>query len=176
MIDESSTPEHTDPTKAVSIADARAKAAAMLDERAVARAELFAAIQAALPHLEHVLANVQSHWHAPDLFYRFYHRSFKVYHCKEETAEIVRELQALAPGRPLNEWFLAIVADAAGREFSPAVNARWVEEVRPVIEAFLHARMFLELIVQAGRGPEPQPGHSLRSGWAAVLTLYGLRY
>ena len=176
MIDESNTPEHTDPTNAVSLADARAKAAAMLDERAVARAELFATIQAALPHLEHVLANVQSHWHAPDLFYRFYHRSFKVYHCNEETAEMVRELQALAPGRPLNELFLAIVADAASREFSPAVNSRWVEEVRPVIEAFLHARMFLELIVQAGREPEPQPGHSLRSGWAAVLTLYGLRY
>ena len=169
-------PEHSGPTPADAFADLRAKAVAMLDERAVAKAELFAAIQAAMPHLEQVLANAQSHWHAPDLFYRFYHQSFKVYHCNQETAEMVRELQALAPGRPLNEWFLAIVADAAGRKFSPEVNARWVEEVRPVIEAFLHAKMFLELVVQAGRDPEPQPGHALRSGWAAVLYLYGLRY
>jgi len=35
--------------------------------------------------------------------------------------------------------------------------------------------MFLELVVQAGHDPEPQPGHALQSGWAAVLTLYGLR-
>jgi len=96
----------------------------MLDERAAARAALFASIQAAIPHLEQVLANAQSHWHAPDLFYRFYHQSYKVYHANEETAAMVRELQALAPGRPLDEGFLAIVTDAAGRTLSPAVNAR----------------------------------------------------
>lgn len=175
MTDESSTPERADPT-ADAFADLRLEAAAKLDERAVARAQLYAAIQAALPHLEQVLATVQSHWHAPDLFYRFYHQSFKVYRCNEATAEMVRELQALASGRPLNEWFLAIVADAASRKFSPEVNARWLEATSPVIAAFLHAKMFLELVVQAGHEPEPRPGHSLRSAWAAVLTLYGLRY
>lgn len=145
-----------------------------IDPRPEARAELFASIQSALPHLEQVLAKVQGHWFAPDLFYRFYHQSNKVYFCNSETAEVVQELQALAPGRPLNPWFLAIVADAAGRSFSKEVNVRWVEETRPVIEAFLHAKMFLELVVQVGRDGQ-QPRHSLPSGWAAVLCLYGLR-
>jgi len=158
------------------VADLRRQLLAKFDDRAQARAELFAAIQAALPHLEELLATMRSHWHAPDLFYRFYHQSYKVYHANEDTAEMVRELQALAPGRQLNEWFLAIVADAAGRKFEPDVNSQWVEATGPVIEAFLHAKMFLELVVQEGRGPAPQPGHSLSSGWAAVLHLYGLRY
>jgi hypothetical protein len=145
-----------------------------IDDRPQARADLFAAIQGALPHLEQVLTKVQGHWCAQDLFYRFYHQSYKVYFCNVETAEIVKELQALAPGRPLNSWFLTIVADAAGRSFSDEVNPRWVEETRPVIEAFLHAKMFLELVVQAGHERQ-QPRHALPSGWAAVLYLYELR-
>lgn len=146
-----------------------------IDDRSRARADLFAAIQDALPHLEQLLAKIQGHWCAVDLFYRFYHQSHKVYFCKEETAEIVKELQALAPERPLNPWFLAIVADAADRSFSNESNARWVEETRPVVEAFLHAKMFLELVVQAGREPE-LPRRALPSGWAAVLHLYQLRH
>ena len=146
-----------------------------IDDRPQARADLFAAIQAALPHLEQLLTKVQGHWCAVDLFYRFYHQSCKVYFCNEETAEIVKELQALAPEPPLNPWFRAIVADAADRSFSDAVNRRWVDETRPVIEAFLHAKMFLELVVQVGREPE-QPRHALPSGWAAVLHLYQLRH
>ena len=141
---------------------------------AEARAELFAAMQAALPHLELLLTKVQGHWYAQDYFYRFYHQSFKVYHCNETTAEIVQELQALAPTRTLNPWFLAIVEDAVGRSFTHETNDHWVEETGPVIEAFLHAKMFLELVVAAGRDGE-QPKSSLPSGWAAVLYLYNLR-
>lgn len=159
-----------------SLEEVRQLAAAKLDSRDQTRDALLAAIQAQLPHLDRVLADVQSHWQTPDLFYRFYHQSFKVYYANDTTAMIVRELQALAPERPLNEWFLAIVADAESRRFTPDVNDRWVDEARPVIEALLHAKMFLELVVQVGHEPPPQDGFGIPSGWATVLYLYQLRY
>jgi hypothetical protein len=95
-----------------------------IDDRLQGQIDLLAAIHKSLPRLEEVLAHAQSQWGSQDLFYRFYHHSFKVYGCNMVTAGIVEELQALAPERPLHSFFLAIVKDAAGRSFSEEVNSR----------------------------------------------------
>lgn len=45
---------------------------------------------------------------------------------------------------------------------------------RPIVEAFFHARFFVEMAVKYGseltEPPQPMPG-----GWAALLYLYDLR-
>ena len=105
--------------------------------------------------------------------YRFYHQSFKVYWLQQQTDAIVRELSALVPGQPLNPWFGEIVARGTGKRFSSEHNANWTEMSRPILEAFFHARFFLEMAVRyAHLESPPSP---LPSGYAALLYLYGLR-
>ncbi|HTP49195.1 MAG TPA: hypothetical protein VMK42_00730 [Anaeromyxobacteraceae bacterium] len=58
--------------------------------------------------------------------------------------------------------------------FQIADNERWCEVTRPMLEAFFHARFFLEMAVRYGYELEAPP-RSLPSGWAAFLYLYDLR-
>ena len=104
--------------------------------------------------------------------YRFYHRSFNVF-WQDRTETIVRQLVSLLPDRPVNPTFVDIVRDGTGRTFTLADNARWREATGPIVEAFLHARFFLEMAVRyaAPDGP-PSP---LPSGYAALQYLYQLR-
>ncbi len=60
-----------------------------------------------------------------------------------------------------------------GREFAPEDNARWAEVTRPIVEAFFHARFFVEMAVRYAR--LDRPPSLLPSGYAALLCLYGLR-
>lgn len=111
-----------------------------------------------------------------DRFYRFYHQSFKAYYLQNDTARIVALLREIADdaGRRLNPWFEQIVADGAGLEFDLSHNEEWPRHARPIAEAFLHAKYFLEMMVKYGRELETAP-RMLPSGWAAILTLYRLR-
>lgn len=96
---------------------------------------------------------------------------------REATKAVVDQLQAVAPERRLNPDFLGIVRRglqvASYRDLLGLPNERWVETTAPLVEAFLHARYFLEMAVKYGRelsaAPMPMP-----SGWAALLTLYGV--
>ena len=80
---------------------------------------------------------------------------------------------SLLPDRPLNHTFVDIVREGTGRTFTLADNERWREVTGPIVEAFLHARFFLEMAVRYATldGP-PSP---LPSGYAALLYLYQLR-
>jgi hypothetical protein len=49
-----------------------------------------------------------------------------------------------------------------------------METTRPILEAYQHAKYFLEMAVKYGSQLE-RPPNLLPSGWAAVLHLYGLR-
>jgi len=115
-----------------------------------------------------------SHWVYEDGVYRFYHQSFKVYQLQNHTVAIVEKLQSLLPGRKLNEYFIQIVAEGTGKAFSPQHNQIWLETTRPIVEAFFHARYFLQMAVKYGRELE-YPPRVMPSGWAALLYLYNLR-
>jgi hypothetical protein len=129
-----------------------------------------------LPKLKKLLAEVDGHWAAEDLFYRFYHHSFKAYGIQRRTLQIVRALKSLAPKQPLNEMFRDIVADGTGKKFTMNMNSNWYRHGRPMLEAFFHARYFLELACRYGEKLAADEGNGwLDSGWAAVLYLYGLR-
>lgn len=120
-----------------------------------------------------LLARVSDHWGYEDPIYRFYHQSFKVFHLQHRTEEVVRHLEALIPGRPLNPWFRTLVERGAGKTFSNDDNARWLEATAPILETFFHARYFLDMAVRY-RHLETPP-NPLPSGYAALLCLFDLR-
>lgn len=130
-------------------------------------------LQRLAPELQALLAQCSDHWGYEDPVYRFYHQSFKVYGLQNQTEAIVARLGALLPGRPLNKWFLAIVREGTGHTFEMSHNQRWPEIGRPILEAFFHARFFLEMAVRySALATPPRP---LPSGYAALLYLIGLR-
>ncbi len=139
-----------------------------------ANERLLQAIRGNLPALEALLEQATSHWGYEDPVYRFYHQSFKVYALQGSTERIVKALAELAPDRKLNRWFEEIVDAGTGNEFTPEANQRWAAEIRPILEAFFHARFFLEMACKYGRELESAPT-MLPSGWAALLYLYDMR-
>ena len=135
--------------------------------------ELFRRLKEELPKLEELLANC-GHGGYEDRVYRFYHQSFKVFYLQDTTMEIAAKLQSLAPDRPLNEWFVQIIQDGTGKKFTLQDNLNWLAVTRPILEAFFHARYFLEMAVKYGKELD-YPPQILPSGWAAFLYLYNLR-
>ena len=136
---------------------------------------LLKSLKAALPDLEKLLEEVNDHWCYEDGVYRFYHQSLKVWYLQESVKGIVARLQALAPDKPLNSWFMKIVADGTAKQFEMSDNQRWLEAARPIVEAFFHAKYFLEMAVRYGKELGDTPPSMLPSGWAAFLYLYNMR-
>jgi|SRR5436853_1152726 len=151
---------------------ARGKHGSRDDERS-AELRLLANIRRRRRELHRLFDDFSDHWRFEDPVYRFYHQSFKVYLLQEETEAIVRTLKSLAPDRPLSPWFVEIVNAGTGKRFKPEDNAEWMRVTRPIVEAFFHARFFLEMTIRyADLQTPPNP---LPSGYAALLHLYGLR-
>lgn len=139
--------------------------------------ELVRNLKAQLPDLKKELEVVNGHWVYEDGVYRFYHQSFKVFHLQGTVKSMVKKLEALRPGKPLNKWFMEVVADGTKEEFDLSFNQAWLKHTRPVVEAFFHAKFFLEMAVRYGqefKDVELAPTW-LPSGWAAFLYLYDLR-
>jgi hypothetical protein len=147
------------------------------DDRPEVR-QLLKNIKAALPGLRKLFRESSDLWIYEDRVYRFYHQSFKVFLLQEATLKIVKMLKSLAPRRekpvPLNPWFLAIVKEGTGKTFRASDNSHWQQATRPILEAFFHARYFLEMIVKYGKTLKVPPA-TMPSGWAAVLCLYDVR-
>lgn len=109
-----------------------------------------------------------------NLVYRFYHQSFKVYALQQFTLDITAKLQSLLPDTPLNPWFNQIVHEGTNKQFERVDNSRWLYETRPILEAFFHARYFLQMAIKYGKEID-EPPRLLPSGWAGLLYLYNLR-
>lgn len=139
-----------------------------------AESELLQSIAANMEPLESLLKKCSGHWGYEDPVYRFYHQSFKVFYIQERTLEMVAKLQELAPSLPLNRWFLEIVQQGTGKTFTHEDNDHWTASTRPMLEAYLHARFFLEMICKYGK-ELTSPPMTIPSGWAAVLYLYNIR-
>ena len=137
-------------------------------------AKLINSIAANLDTLEQLLGLCTNHWGYEDPIYRFYHQSCKVFYLQERTQEIVAKLQALAPALPMNEWFMEIIRQGTGKEFDLKDNENWTAVTRPILEAFFHARYFLEMACKYGKELESPP-EIMPSGWAGLLYLYDLR-
>jgi len=139
-----------------------------------ADAKLLTRLRRNLPAMRELRKRCMGHWIYEDGVYRFYHHSFKVYRLQDATLEIVGVLRRLAPGRELDQDFIRIVRDGTGRSFRASDNLRWARRTRPILEAFFHALYFLDVAVRYGSSLR-RPPRVLPSGWASLLTLYGLR-
>jgi hypothetical protein len=125
--------------------------------------------------LRALLDRVNGKWAYEDGVYRFYHQSFKVFFLQTYTQEMVAALQSIAPeGTPFCPEFLEIIEAGTGREFKPEDNEHWVERTAPIVQAFLHARYFLEMAVKYALELQEAP-QMLPSGWATLLCLFEIR-
>ena len=134
-----------------------------------------------LPELEKELESVSGLWYE-DRMYRFYHHSFKVYDLVGTTEDIVKLLRKINPNEKgenvyrLDPYFERIYMEGTcqNRKFEISHNSIFDTVTRPFIEAFFHARYFLEMAVKYGKELDEAPS-SLPSGWAALLELYNIR-
>ncbi len=144
-----------------------------LKHKQAEEAKLLATLTKELPRLEELWQNVEKFGYERCIS-KFYSQSYKAFQLQELTQEIVALLQTLAPHRPLHPWFKQILAEGTGKEFSLEVNERWLETTRPIVEAFLHARYFLEMAIKYGRQLKEPPEPLQPFGWGAVLNVFGL--
>jgi hypothetical protein len=110
-----------------------------------------------------------------DGIYRLYHQSFKVYGLREFTLEFEAAILKLRPDDrlPLNAYLAEILKDSKEiGEWKPEHNNDWLSHTRPIVEAFLHAKYLLEMLIKYANIEQT---NILPSGWAAVLYMFYLR-
>ena len=131
-------------------------------------------IKANLPEIENLYRVFTGY--EEDYVYRFYHQSFKVFGAIEEIKKAKDLFEKIAPdGISLNEWYCRIADEALVKSFDwERTNPKWLDETRPILEAFWHSKYFLEQMLVAADELQESP-QLLPSGWAAVLYLYDLR-
>ena len=100
-----------------------------------------------------------------------------MYELQNKTKKIIEALKSIAPkGQSFCQEFQEIIeSGASGKKFEPSHNKNWTYHTRVFVEAFFHAKFFLEMTVKYGKELK-EPPEMLPSGWAALLCLYNLRY
>jgi len=138
--------------------------------------ELLVNIKEHLPQLEELLNSISEDHTYGDMVYRYYHQSIKVFWVQQATVKIVMALKALAPeGAKEGNWlFEEILKEGTGKTFKYEYNAEWSKHARPLLEAFFHAKYFLEMAVKYGKELEHAP-QGLPSGWAGLLYFFDMR-
>lgn len=132
-------------------------------------------IKEKLPEIKKLFSEINAEWSYEDGLYRFYHYSYKVYFLQTMTEKMVVLFDSMAPGDySFSSFFIQILKEGTGKKFSLEVNDRWTQETRPIVEAFLHAKYFLEMMVKYGEKYEKAP-NIMDYGWAALLELYNIR-
>ncbi|MBP7708222.1 hypothetical protein KA107_00935 [Candidatus Pacearchaeota archaeon] len=126
-----------------------------------------------LPMLERKLAFYSDRLEG--LFYRTHYGSKKLSGIQNYTCDIVETLRSLSPviGQPISETFDKIyAAGTVAEELNGSEN--WNRRAMPLLNAFLHAEIFLRTSIEQGRKLKYAP-QLLPEGWAAVLCFYNLR-
>jgi hypothetical protein len=127
------------------------------------------------PELLQLRADLDSHWATPDLIYRFYHHSFKVSGLQSLTQRIVDLLREVMPGVELNDDFVRIREEGQPGGFTQQWNADWHEKPRRILEAFFHARYFLDMAIVVAKEPDLKENEFLSSHLAGFLYLFNMR-
>lgn len=111
-----------------------------------------------------------------DYVYRFYHQSFKVFGATEEIKRAKDLFEKIAPDEiPLNDWYCKIADEAISKDFDwEKTNPKWLDETRPILEAYWHSKCFLQQMLHFGTELQESP-QLLPYGWATILYLYDLR-
>ena len=113
-----------------------------------------------------------------NMFYRFYHESFKAYELQSLTERMVNLFCGIGEChfRDLNPFYIEIVSEGINKKFDTSHNIRWTYETRPILEAFFHSYHLMEMMEKYGLETDPNaPPLGLNEGWASVLYLYNIR-
>jgi hypothetical protein len=87
----------------------------------------------------------------------------------------VQFFEKLAPeSSKLNEWYRNIVELGLAKDFTDSTNTNWLEETRPLLEAFWHTKFFVTQMRSSAADLEIVP-EILPYYWASGLYLYDLR-
>jgi hypothetical protein len=131
---------------------------------------LLAGVKEYLPRLEILLEEMNNLQES--LIYRCYQGSFKAYDFQEKTLEVVRLFREIGEREELklHEHFEEVVSAGTGQQNQ---NQEWTVGQRPIFEAFMHVRLFLEVMVKYAKNTEPMPSF-ISYGWLGVLELYEL--
>lgn len=127
-------------------------------------AELLTRMKADLPTLRDLLASANGRDYE-DPIHRFYHHSQRVFNLQNRTEEIVAALRRLLPYERSTRCSSRSLDKEPAKSSRSNSNAEWSRHTRPVLEAFFHARYFLEMAVHYAKLAEPPT--VLPSGWAA---------
>jgi hypothetical protein len=123
---------------------------------------------------------MNEHWGMEDSIYRFYHHSFKVYGIQGYVEEMCKLMDQVDPKQKsagvheYHKFWNEIVAAGTGHQFEHSHNSEWTKRARPMIEAAMHAKYILDMIVKYGKELKEAP-NMLPSGWASVLSVFHLR-
>ncbi len=167
------------------------------DDQCSKELKLVAEVKERLPELTALLTRMNDDYE--DGIYRFYHGSFKVDYLQYLTEHAVEIVLAIAPNPALDSRFVEIMLAGTGNELREAKGEIAPDAPRRIVEAFFHARYFVEMLCMYGeraaelqqslhklveiiarrkREKPPYPlfeGDPLPSGWGAVLELFHLR-
>jgi hypothetical protein len=133
-------------------------------------------IKTRLPDIDAWLESRADKWCEEDGVYRFYHQSYKVF---DRLQDITREGFALitdigGEADPPCEWYSQIVREGIEHEMDEKTNDQWLQQTRPILEAFWHTKYFFSMMSKYGHLLDTAPT-CMPSGWAAVLYLFELR-
>ena len=148
--------------------------------------ELLENIKTNLPGLKEVLKKKFAIEQYTEYVYRLYYYSFKVEGIHGLKPAAVEVLESLAPsGTELCPLFMEIIGempkqrDFAGQQMFITTmsedNEKMIANGRRGLEAYNHIKFFIEQAVKYGSEMEAPPENPIPYGWAALLTLYGLR-
>ncbi|MFW5804460.1 MAG: hypothetical protein ACOCWG_04420 [bacterium] len=134
-----------------------------------------------LTNIKHNLEKMQKQYdklddYFEDLFYRFYHTSFKVYFVQDLTEEIYELLKSIHPdpSRGMNKYLDDLISKGTKKKFEYKHNKKWKQETLPLLEAFFHCFYFLKMAIKYGKKLDYAP-NTMPSGWAALTHLYNIR-
>jgi tRNA(Glu) U13 pseudouridine synthase TruD len=84
----------------------------------------------------------------------------------------VTALKKLSPdGVRFNGYFEKIYEKGTGKQFKIEHNRSWLLHTRPLMEAFYHARSFLEAAIASGKGCQAELSFMLLRGSYATVIL-----
>lgn len=136
---------------------------------------LLSNIKGALPDLRRLSESVEQDYGFEENVYRYYHQSYKAYTAQGTTNNIVCLLEEIDPKLEPEfcPFFAEIIKEGTAIMFNLHHNTKW-HEARHIVEAFFHAKYFLDMAVKYGEQYEEAP-RVLDYGWAALLELYMIR-
>jgi hypothetical protein len=110
---------------------------------------LLARIEQRLPEIEELLAEAEDRRGEEDGVYRFYLRSFKVFGLQDFVKTAFKLIQEIGGADdPPCEWYCQIVKEGTEHHFNEKTNAEWLQQTRPILEAFWHTKYFVSMMVK----------------------------